>query len=183
MGYGEFMEPALESIVANQMMSTTQVEKSVLDKLFAKEDIARITEIHQKENPSRSDMQELLQLLNGMESKLLNFSEQYPHILGRYFVRIRETFAYYESLEEFYNKIKDRIKDPRTHELFASMIYKLKSTCLTYSSNFQWIERSTMSIEGSAFYNALTTKFELAYPHMSQVPQTKNEGLLGRVFK
>ena len=72
--------------------------------------------------------------------------------------------------------------EPRTKELYASMIYKLKATCLFYSSNFQWIERSTMSIQGSGFFNALTNKFELSYPQMNEAPKAENRGILGKVF-
>lgn len=170
----------LEQIVAQQM-STPVVEKSLLDKLFAKEDIQRITAIHKKANPSREEMQELLQLLTGIESKLLNFDEDYPHILGRYFVRIRETFAHYETMEEFYSQIKPLLTEERTKELFEAMIYKLKSTCLIYSSNFQWIERATMSIEGAGFFNALTNRFEFSYPNLQQQPPvSEKKGMLGR---
>jgi len=171
----------MENIVGNQMQRTS-FDKSLLDKLFAKDEIEKITTIHKKTSPTREDMQELKQLLTGMESKLLNFDEDYPHILGRYLVRIIETFSYYESMEEFYSRIKDHLTEPRTKELYASMIYKLKATCLFYSSNFQWIERSTMSIQGSGFFNALTNKFELSYPQMGGVQQ-ENQGLLGGVFK
>lgn len=176
------MNNPIEQIVGDQMRNSS-IEKSVLDKLFAKEEINKITEIHKKTNPTRQDMQELKQLLTGMESKLLNFDEDYPHILGRYLVRIIETFSFYESMEEFYARVKPHLTEERTIELFESMIYKLKATCLTYSSNFQWIERSTMSVEGAGFYNALTNKFELSYPQMGQAPQVENRGILGRVFK
>jgi len=176
----KLIDGPLDQIVAQQMQTAT-VEKSVLDKLFAKEDIQKITEIHKKTNPTREDMQELLQLLNGMEQKLLNYDEDYPHILGRYFVRIRETFALYEAIEEFYANMKHLLKEKRTIELYESMIYKLKSTCLIYSSNYQQIGRSTMSIEGVGFFNALTNKFELSYPNLNQPPNTE-KGLLGRVF-
>jgi len=172
----------LEDIVSRQMQPTN-FDKSLLDKLFAKEEIGKITAIHRKENPTREDMQELKQLLTGMESKLLNFDEDYPHILGRYLVRIIETFAFYESMEEFYSRIKKHLTEPRTQELYESMIYKLKATCLFYSSNFQWIERSTMSIQGNGFFNALTNKFELSYPQMGGVPQKENKGILGSVFR
>ncbi len=171
----------LQDIVSKQMQ-TVKSDKSLLDKLFAKEEIEKITRIHKKENPTRQDMQELKQLLTGMECKLLNFDEDYPHILGRYLVRIIETFSFYESMEEFYSRIKDHLTEKVTKELYESMIYKLKATCLVYSSNFQWIERSTMSIEGAAFSNALTNKFELSYPQMGQAPQPENKGILGKVW-
>lgn len=168
----------LEDIVSTQMQQTN-FDKSLLDKLFAKEEIGKITAIHKKTNPTREDMQELKQLLTGIEVKLLNFDQDYPHILGRYLVRIIETFSFYESMEEFYDRIKIHLTENRTKELFESMIYKLKATCLVYSSNFQWIERSTMSIEGSGFFNALTNKFELSYPQMNTIPQQENRGILG----
>lgn len=171
----------LEDIVAKQMQTVTS-DKSLLDKLFAKEEIEKITRIHKLKNPTRQDMQELKQLLTGMEVKLLNFDEDYPHILGRYLVRIIETFSYYESMEEFYSRIKHYLTENRTKELYETMIYKLKNTCLFYSSNFQWIERSTMSIEGAGFFNALTNKFELSYPQMGLVPQQEKKGLLGKVM-
>jgi len=172
----------LEDIVAKQMQQTS-FDKSLLDKLFAKDEIVKITNIHKKTNPTREDMQELKQLLTGMEAKLLNFDEDYPHILGRYLVRIIETFSFYESMEEFYGRIKQYLTEDRTKELYETMIYKLKATCLVYSSNFQWIERSTMSIEGSGFFNALTNKFELSYPQMGLTPQPENRGILGGVFR
>ncbi len=83
----------LENIVGNQMQKTS-FDKSLLDKLFAKDEIEKITAIHKKKCPTREDMQELKQLLTGMEVKLLNFDQDYPHILGRYLVRIIETFSY-----------------------------------------------------------------------------------------
>jgi len=64
----------------------------LLDKLFAKDEIEKLLRSIKKKCPTREDMQELKQLLTGMEVKLLNFDQDYPHILGRYLVRIIETF-------------------------------------------------------------------------------------------
>ncbi len=73
------MGDPLQDIVSKQMQNVKS-DRSLLDKLFAKEEIEKITKIHTKKNPDRQDMQELKQLLTGMESKLLNFDEDYPHI-------------------------------------------------------------------------------------------------------
>lgn len=89
-------EQALERQIFSQ-----QSEKTFIDKILAKEDVNAIREIIKKPKLTRSDVLEVLYLLSGTESKLLNYGEWDRYVILKFFVWIREFVKVAELLYDY----------------------------------------------------------------------------------
>ena len=69
----------------------TNSEKTFVDKLLAKEDSARIRFLMKKSPLSRSDLNELLNLITSVQQKLANFNDWDRYIVLKFFVWVRES--------------------------------------------------------------------------------------------
>lgn len=175
------MQESFEDALARQMQYVQNNEKTFIDKLTAKDDVVRMRELHKRLKVSREEVMEMLQLMVGNESKLLNFNEYERYVFGRYFIKIREGFQVDELIWELYEKVKNQTNDPEVLKIWEQNIDRVNSTSKFFVDNFQWLTRSGMSIEGSGFDNILKNRFELAYPSKSNAPQEKR-GLLEGFF-
>jgi len=175
------MQETFEDAIARQMMMQQNVEKSFIDKLTAKDDVLRMRDLHKKLKITREEVMEMLQLMVGNESKLLNFSEYERYVFGRYFIKIREGFQIDEMLFDLYHKVIDECEDPEVIKIWLQNIDEVNSTSKFFVDNFQFLTRSGMSIEGAGFDNILKNRFELAYPNKT-VPLEQKQGFLSTVF-
>lgn len=76
-------------------------EKTFIDKILAKDDVAAIREIIKKPRLTRADLLEILNLLSGTESKLLNYSEWDRYVILKFFIWIREFVKARELLYDY----------------------------------------------------------------------------------
>lgn len=140
-------------------------EKTFIDKLLSKDDIARIKELTKKEGLSRGELLELLYMLTSAESKLSMFGSYERYVLLKYFVWIREFvkvtehyFDYKDDLQKKSFKISDRAKkvlDDNT-KIFEHNVKFLVDLFLI-------ISRTSLSLNGAAFGELLKQRFEIEY--------------------
>lgn len=83
-------------------------EKTFIDKLLAKQDIDKIRELIKKPKLTRSELLELLYLISGAESKLLNYGEWDRYVLLKFFVWIREFIKIAELLYDYQDDLKKK---------------------------------------------------------------------------
>lgn len=138
-------------------------EKTFIDKLLAKEEVAKIRDFLRKENLTRSDIREILNLMAGAESKLYNFSDWDRYVVLKFFVWLREFVAILELLYDYEEKTKDENLDEETKILFKNskklMMHSLTSMIDLYLN----IARTSLSQGGSAFFEAFKQRFEIDY--------------------
>lgn len=145
-------------------------EKSFIDKLLSKEDSNRIKELIKKEYLERSELLELLYLLNGTESKLLNYGAWDRYIINKYFVWIREFIKICEGLYDYKDDLKKKEKDrkiiisKRTEKLIQNIDRNLQHAAKFNIDLFFGISRSTLSLGATGFIEMLKNKFEISYP-------------------
>lgn len=143
-------------------MYGSQIEKTFVDKVLAKEDLEKINEIKAKKDPSKEDLNQLVALVCGMEIKLLNFDRNDQYINGKYYIWVEEihkivndVYDYYESkyanLDDYEKKQIDDVK--------YLMIQNLKFAC----GIFHFMTRSTLSHKAAAFDTLTTTRNEQEY--------------------
>ena len=101
-------------------------DKTFIDKLLGKEDIANIKALMKKEDLTRSEMSELLYLLSSSESKLFNFGEYERYVFMKFFVWIRE---FVKITESFYDYEANMAKKKLTSESLK-MISNIKKILL-----------------------------------------------------
>lgn len=76
-------------------------EKTFIDKVMAKEEVAQIRDLIKKPRLNREDLLELLYLLSSVESKLLNYGAWDRYVILKYFVWIREYVKINEILYDY----------------------------------------------------------------------------------
>jgi len=82
------------------------VEKSFVDKLLAKEDADTLRQLIKKPRLTRKDLLEILYLLSGNESKLVNYTEWDRYVVLKYFVWIREFVKVTEMMFDYWERLK-----------------------------------------------------------------------------
>lgn len=176
--------------MVSTMVSTDQVENAILsgigersfvDKLLDRRDVEKIERIITKEKLTREDLLQLLYVITGIETKLVNYSEYDRYILGKYyawirdFVNVAELFYDVEQqIREFYQNIEKNVKDKKHREKYKEQWAKTQRI-LDYIRGlllhdvkfaidvFLFLSRSTLSLNAEAFKSLLTNKFEVEY--------------------
>jgi hypothetical protein len=92
---GDF-ETALQASIFTQ-----KAEKTYIDKILAKQEAERFKELVRKPKLQREDLLELLYLLSGVESKLVNYGEWDRYVILKFFVWVREFVKCAEILYDY----------------------------------------------------------------------------------
>lgn len=174
----------LEERLDNKMFAP-QRERSFTDKSLAKEEIGKIAVLVRKRDLTSEDWNELLYLLAGVESKVLNFDENDRYILGKDFAWIRDLVDLEIKLVDYHQHLieKNYNISPNSLKLLKSMIDKHGDNCKFLIDVFFFMGRTTLSLEGAAFKTINTNKYEYVYdqPMINQSPQAANKKFFGLI--
>jgi hypothetical protein len=155
-----------------------KTEKTFIDKLLAKEEVQKVRNIIKKDKLSRSDLLELLDLMSGTEKKLLNYSSWDRYVIQKYFVWIRDFVALAEMFydyEEFLKEKKINLS-PEGKKVYSNIMRQIQHSIKFLVDLYFNIERSTLSLGGSGFFEILKNKFEIDYPHVTAAAQQEKSG-------
>lgn len=169
-------------------------EKTFIDKLLAKDEADRVKELISKNDLTREQLLELLYLLSGTESKLLNYGAWDRYIILKYFVWIRQFIKICENLFDYQddilrknktcancNKLYEKFQKnekaceckkpkplkvltPRTKKLLFNAQRNLEHAAKFNIDLYFNIARTTLSLGATAFMEMLSNKFEVSYP-------------------
>lgn len=170
-----------------QRLFTGNAEKTFLDKILSRKDAERIRDLMRKTPLQREDLLELLNLLSGVEAKLVNLDEWGRYVTLKYFVWIREfikinmmLFDYKDESEK--NQVL-RLND-RSRRLLDNNIRLMEHNTKFLIDLYLNINRSTLSLGGSAFFETLKNKFEIGYNQPAATPVNKQDaGFFGNFLK
>lgn len=160
-------------------------EKTFSDKLVAKADIDALEKLCKKEEWNESDLNDVLYLLGGTESKLLNFDENERIILAKYFVWIDETLQAHMKGLNYQKYVEELEKKEPTPNPERKKILKYCTQKLNHYSRFLvyvwlFLSRSTLSVRGAAFNTLSKQIVEMQYkPASSPIVQEKKTFNLG----
>lgn len=184
---------AFEQQLQNAMFSGMS-EKTFIDKLLAKEDSHRVKDLITKKKLSREDLLELLYLLSGTESKLVNYSDWDRYVILKFFVWVREFIKVAENLYDYQDDLTRTASTCAKCEKLYIKIDKEEATCkcekptinkqlskrtqklifnnernIEHAAKFLIdlyfnIARTTLSLGGTGFIEMLKNKFEISYP-------------------
>lgn len=159
-------------------------EKSFIDKILARQDVEAIRDIIKKDRLTRQDMLEILYLLSGAESKLLNYGAWDRYVILKFFVWIREFVKVAEimydvreniekdlALEVKLAKVKDKslLVDvdgvrKRTERLLDNNERLMEHNVKFLVDLYLNIGRTSLSLGGGGFLELLKNKYEIVYP-------------------
>jgi len=170
-------EDALQRSIFSQ-----QSEKTFIDKILARQDVDKAQELIKKEKLNRGELLELLYLLAGAESKLLNYGEWDRYVVLKFFVWIREFIKIAELLYDYQDDLKKQnIKlTPRTKKLLYNNERMIEHNAKFLIDLYLNIGRTTLSLHATGILELLKNKYEVVYPGMQmQTPQQeKGQGLI-----
>jgi len=159
-----------EDEIARAGLFGQRSEKTFIDKLLARDEVAAVREIMKKERLNRADVMDLLNLLSGNEIKLVNYSSWERHVMAKYFVWSREFIKACEFLYDYKSYLekeahagritlsKDALKMYDNALLLSE--HNIKFLCDLYYN----LARSSMSLEAVGIMELLKNKFEISYP-------------------
>lgn len=162
---------------------TRPTEKTYIDKILSKDDSNAIRKIIRKDELTRDDMLELLYLLSGTETKLLNLTEWDRHIMLKFLVWIREFVKLSEQIFDYENdlKKKETYKSVRTQQLFKNIKRTMSHDVKFLVDLYLALVRTTLSLGGSLAFDLLKSKYEVVYPQGGQPTQAQTSNIGGRI--
>ncbi len=104
-------------------------EKTTIDKLLAKSDIDAIREIIKKPRLTRSEILEILYLLSGAESKLLNYSEWDRYVILKFFTWLRDFVKGAELLYDYKADLEKKEKTCKECEKLFKKFEEFEPEC------------------------------------------------------
>lgn len=171
----------------NRSLFSGQTEKTFIDKILAKEEVLQIKELVKKERLTRSELLELLYLISGTESKLVNYSEWDRYIILKYFVWVREFIKVAELLYDYEDRLKVKEKEGKlTLSGHIKTIFDNCSRLIEHNAKFLIdlylnIARTSLSIDAKGIEELLKNKYEVVYPQ-GQGLQTGAQENRGGIF-
>ena len=149
-------------------------DKTFIDKLLARSEIEKTKELIKKERLTRSELLELLYMCIGTEAKLVNLSDWDRYVVLKFFVWIREFIKVaelmYDMRDSFEAKKKLGIQlKPRTEIILLNNERLIEHNAKFLIDLYFNILRTTLSIGGTGFTEILNNKFEINYPHFSNM--------------
>jgi len=165
-----------EDNVKNSLF-TEQSEKTFIDKVLARDDVNRIRELVKKPSLVRSDLLELLYLLAGTESKLVNFSEWDRYVTLKFYVWIREFIKIAELLFDYHDDLQEKQKkgiivlNERSIRLLKNCQRLIEHNAKFLIDLYLNINRTTLSIGATGMLELLKNKYEVIYPYGNPATQ------------
>lgn len=154
-------------------------EKTLIDKVLARKDAEEIRVLVKKERLSRSDMLQLLYLLSGVESKLMNYGQWERYVVLKFFVWIRE----FVKVAELMYDLKDKLEKKVSFVMSDRTIKVLDNNQLLIEHNIKFlvdlylnISRTSLSLGATAFMELLNNRYEVVYPNATQPQAIEKKG-------
>jgi hypothetical protein len=150
-----------------------QDERTFTDKLLARAEANKLRKIIRKPKLSREDLLEILDIVAGVETKLVNYSDWERYVMCKYFVWIREVAKLVEMLIDY----KERVDKKKGNAATVSKTGKvmLENALANMQHNikflvdlFLMLQRTTLSKNAMAFSKFLETKYEINYSGLNQ---------------
>lgn len=160
-----------------QAIFSSGTEKTLIDKVLAKEDVNRGRELVKKNNLTRSDLLELLYLLASTESKLLNLGEWDRYILLKFFVWIREFIKIAELIYDYKDYLaekKFKLSD-RANKMLENNVKLIEHNAKFLIDLYFNISRTTISLGAVGLLELIKNKYEVVYPSQ-QLTEAQSKG-------
>ena len=158
-------------------------ERTIIDKLLGKDDSERIKQLVSKTDLKREELLELLYLLSGNESKLLNYGEWERYVVLKFFVWIREFVKVCELFYDYYDDLEKNLGaggiSERTKTLANQAKRKLEHNAKFLIDLYLNIGRTSLSLGATGFLEPLKNKFEMEYSgnRLSDVDSKPNRAI------
>lgn len=158
----------IEEAIQKSIFSNTN-EKTYTDKVLAREDVNRLRDLVRKDPLVREDLLEILYLLSGVESKLVNYNEWDRYIILKYFVWVREFVRACELMYDFEDdmKIKNWALSPQAKNILNNNRRLMQHNAKFLVDLYLNMSRTTLSKGGGMVKDLVTNKYDISYPQLA----------------
>lgn len=165
------MIPSSQNALADSLRSSPFIipsERTVIDKLFAREDIDRIKDLQKKRDLTKEEWQELLHLMTAVEPKLLNLEPELMYKFSKFIIAV----ASFITLSASYSDAKEKLDlrkqsggliSDRALSLFNEARARTDKSTKLLLSVFLYSGRVTLSNKAMAFKEFIRAQWELEY--------------------
>ncbi len=149
----------------NRLLTSSQVDKSSLDKVYASKEINEFKKLAEKEELTRGEVLGMMYMLAGVENKLVNYGAYDRYVLAKFFVWIRDIASVLECVFDYQDKLKE---NGVTMTLEAREYLKNNLRLLQHAFKFLvdlylMMSRSTLSLNAVGFKESLSNRFDVNY--------------------
>jgi hypothetical protein len=173
----------------NRGITRPDTDKSFTDKLLGREDANRLKDLISKDDLTREDLSEILNLISSINSKLVNYSDWDRYALGKYYTWIRsfikinqEVIKMKDEIDHSLLILDTQLKDVSLSEddrefILKAKTYYLETNDLVIKTRdfglddskfiidvFLFMSNSTMSVSAAAFDKLSSSRYEYSYP-------------------
>jgi hypothetical protein len=158
-------------------------ERTLIDKLLAKDDVNELKELIQKPNLTRSELLRVLYMISGTEAKLVNYGEWDRYVILKFFVWIREYVKIIELMFDYEDRLKELEKKTDGIQLTERTKRLLNNNSLLMQHNAKFlidlylnIARTSLSLGATGLLELLKNKYEVVYPNQGAPTQVEKQG-------
>lgn len=162
----------------NTLIYKQEYEKTFVDKVLNRQDAARLQEIMKTEELDSSDLSELLYLVGGIHSKLINYSDWDRYLLGKFYAWIRDFVTLCTEIIEYKKETEtktDLIVDYEIKTELIAVLDRMKKynihNAKFLTDVFMFLSNSTLSVTGVGFDTLTKSRFEYAYDQPQEAYQ------------
>lgn len=181
-----------EQYISQTMNKQGDYDKTFTDKILGRQDTDDLIILIQKDELSRKDFSRILNIISGINSKLVNFNEYDRYLLGKFYTWIRSfiklsmgCIAIQELIEIYITNINKILTENDEVKKNIDIVDKLNQNLIIYKNCkdvllkcrnimcddskflldvFLFLSNSTLSLSAAAFDTLTTSRFEYAYP-------------------
>lgn len=162
----------------NQMF-TPSPERTNIDAILSRRDIEKMENLFKKNIWEKEDLQTLMHLLAGAETKMLNFSSHDRIILAKFLAWIEDFVT--TGIQAY--DIKERMEEQENltegeQDILNKAVELTIHTIRYLTAIFLFLSRSSLSLDAEAFSRFTEQRVVNISPQLENPPQ-KKKGLLG----
>lgn len=169
----------IEQSLGSALLQSYQ-DKSYIDKVTSKEEVAEVKELMSHPILSREDLDKLMCLLVGNELKLVNFGDYGRYLSGKFFAWVSDIIGANAIFFDYADAIKDKkISATPEDEILIQNIHRIFSHAnKTLINTFFFIDRSSVGLGGVGFETLSKNRNEINYSgNVSTVSDTSPQVL------
>lgn len=162
-------------------------EKTLIDKLLGRQEAEELKTLISKKNLNREELLKVMNIISGVQSKLLNLSPKDRHILLKFFAWLREYVMICLQFLDVKEIITKEIinEEPKKVQHIKELTLKigdlLEHVAKGMIDFYLNICSTSMSINGSFVGEAFKNKFEVDYRNtLNQNTQKETKSVLGK---
>ena len=168
-----------EESLSRQMFNDKN-EKTYIDKVTSKDEILALRELIKKDKLSKEDISQVFNLLVGVQSKLVNYTDQERYVILKYHIWVREFVKHGYQIISTNDETEKKTTITETHRRLLERNQQVIQSMIKFLIEvYQNISNTSLSVKGKALDKILSQSYEIVYPNERAPQQVEQKNWLG----